>query len=71
MAHTFLERAKTEVVFNRYRNSYPLKGVWLEGSTSGVESTSAEGERHAAKAAGAKGEQRVAARRKSHTTSGQ
>jgi hypothetical protein len=62
--------AKTELVFSRYGGSnYVLKNIWVEGSNSGVETTPAEGERHAAKG-GAKSEQRVAGRRKSATKSG-
>ena len=63
--------SKTEVVFSRYGNTYVLKSIWVEGSASGVETMSVEGERHAAKAAGTKSEQRVAAKRKSGTASGQ
>jgi hypothetical protein len=57
--------AKTEVVFSRYGNTYVLKNIWVEGLDSGVETMSAEGERHAAKNSGAKTEHRVAAQRKS------
>ena len=63
--------SKTEVVFSRYGNTYVLKSIWVEGSASGVETMSGEGERHAAKAAGAKSEQSVAARKKSGTSRGQ
>ena len=63
--------SKTEVVFSRYGNTYVLKSIWVEGSTSGVETVSGEGERHAAKTTGTKAEQRVAARRKSGTGHGQ
>ncbi len=63
--------SKTEVVFSRYGNTYVLKSLWVEGSTSGVETVTGEGERHAAKATGTKAEQRVAARRKSGTGHGQ
>src|SRR5258706_11226 len=56
--------SKTELVFSRYGNTYVLKSVWVEGSDSGVETMPAEGERHAAKASGAKSEHRVAAQRK-------
>jgi len=62
--------SKTEVVFSRYGKSYVLKNIWIEGSDTGAETIPAEGERHAAKA-GTKTEQRVAARRKSATGSGQ
>jgi len=37
--------SKTEVVFSRYGNTYVLKSIWVEGSTSGVETVSGEGER--------------------------
>jgi hypothetical protein len=63
--------SKTEVVFSRYGNTYLLKSIWVEGSASGVETMSGEGERHAAKAAGTKSEQSVAARKKSGTSRGQ
>jgi len=62
--------SKTEVVFSRYGKSYVLKNIWIEGSDTGAETIPAEGERHAAKA-GTKTEQRVAARRKSATGTGQ
>jgi hypothetical protein len=55
---------KSEVVFSRYDNRYVLKSIWLEGSTSGAETMSAEGERHAANTASTKSEQRIAARKK-------
>jgi hypothetical protein len=61
--------SKTEVVFNRYGNTYVLKSLWIEGSNDGLETTAAEGERHAAKHSGAKSEQRVAARKKSKAAS--
>jgi hypothetical protein len=60
----------TEVVFNRYGDTYVLKSLWMEGSTSGVTTTAAEGERHAAKAAVTPREQRLVGR-KAATTSGQ
>jgi len=62
--------SKTEVVFSRYGKSYVLKSICIEGSDTGAEAIPAEGERHAAKA-GTKTEQRVAARRKSATGTGQ
>ena len=62
--------SKTEIVFSRYGNSYLLKNIWIEGSDSGLEAVSVEGERHAAKAGGAKSEQRIAAHKKSGTASG-
>ena len=64
--------SKTELVFSRYGGSnYVLKNIWVEGSNSGVETTPVEGERHAAKHPGEKGEQRVAARKKSNRSNGQ
>jgi hypothetical protein len=63
--------SKTEVVFNRYGNTYVLKSIWVEGSNSGVETTPGEGEKHAAKHSGAKSEQRVAARKKSKASNSQ
>jgi hypothetical protein len=62
--------SKTELVFSRFGNSYVLKDIWVEGSDTGVETMPVEGERHAAKASGAKSEQRIAARRKSATAAG-
>jgi hypothetical protein len=62
--------SKTELVFSRYGDSYVLKNIWIEGSTSGAKTLPAEGERHVAKHPGAKGEQRVAARKKSSVSSG-
>ena len=63
--------SKTELVFSRYGNSYVLKNIWVAGSDSGAETMPVEGERHAAKHPGAKGEQRVAARKKSSASNGQ
>jgi hypothetical protein len=63
--------SKSELVFSRYGNSYVLKNIWVEGSDSGAETMPVEGERHAAKHPGAKGEQRVAARKKSSASNGQ
>jgi hypothetical protein len=60
--------AKTEVVFNRYGDSYVLKDVWVEGSDMGYESIRAEAEKHAAKRGESKGEQRVAGRKKADTS---
>jgi hypothetical protein len=60
--------SKTEVVFNRYGDSYVLKSVWVEGSDMGYETIGAEGERHAAKRGAAQGEQRVAGHKKSDTS---
>ena len=57
--------AKSEIVFQRYGNGYVLKDVFIEGSTTGAEARTAEGEQHLAKGGPHKGEQRVAARRKS------
>ena len=57
--------ARTEVVFRRYGDGYVLKDVWVEGSPIGYETHSSEAERHAEKRGDAKGEQRVAARKKS------
>lgn len=59
---------KTEVVFKRYGGGYVLKDIWVEGSREGAETTAVEGERHAAKHGDAKGEQRVAGRKKSNTS---
>jgi len=63
--------SRTELVFSRYGNSYVLKNVWVEGSDSGAETLPVEGERHVAKHPGAKGEQRVVARKKSSASNGQ
>lgn len=60
--------AKSEIVFNRYGDSYVLKDVWVEGSDMGYESVRAEAEKHAGKRGEPKGEQRVAARKKSDTS---
>jgi hypothetical protein len=62
--------SKTELVFSRYGSSYVLKSIWLEGSNDGAETTSAEGERHAARHPGEKSEQRVAAAKKSSRSNG-
>jgi hypothetical protein len=59
--------AKTEVVFNRYGDGYVLKAIWIEGSNEGAETLPVEGERHLARS-DAKGEQRVAARKRSTTS---
>jgi hypothetical protein len=66
-AHPRETPSKTEVVFNRYGNTYVLKTIWVEGSDSGAETTQAEAELHAAKRSSAKSEQRVAARKRSGT----
>jgi hypothetical protein len=60
--------SKTEVVFKRYGDGYVLKSVWVEGSTSGVETLAVEGERHATKNHGLDGEQHVAAQKKSQAS---
>jgi hypothetical protein len=57
--------AKTEIVFQRYGGDYVLKDVFVEGSSIGAEAVAAEAEKHLAKRGNAGGEQRVAARRKS------
>jgi hypothetical protein len=56
--------SKTEVVFKRYGDTYVLKDIWVEGSSTGAESVAAEGERHVAKSQESATEQRVAARKK-------
>ena len=61
--------SKTEVVFKRYGSGYVLKDIWVEGSDAGAETMAVESERHLAKHPGAEGEQRVAGRKQSHTTS--
>ena len=61
--------SKTEVVFKRYGDGYVLKDIWLEGSDSGAETIEVEGERHAAKHHNSDGEERVAARKKTDTSS--
>ena len=63
--------AKTEVVFSRYGNGYVLKDIWREGSVTGAETVSSEGERRVSKNADAPSEHRIAARKKTGTTSGQ
>jgi hypothetical protein len=62
---------KTEVVFTRYGNGYVLKDIWMEGSNTGAETVSSEAERRVSKAADARGEHRIAARKKTGTASGQ
>jgi hypothetical protein len=62
---------KTEVVFQRRGDTYVLKTIWLAGETTGAETMAAEGERHAAKHAGAASQQRVDARKKGRAASGQ
>ena len=57
--------AKTEVVFKRYGDTYILKDIYVVGSDIGVESVSAEGERHAAKKSATASEHRIAAATKS------
>jgi hypothetical protein len=59
---------KTEVVFTRLGDGYVLKSIWIEGTGTGAETIAVEGERHAARHAALKGEERVAARKKSATT---
>lgn len=66
-AHPRETPSKTEVVFNRYGNTYVLKTIWVEGSDSGAESIQAEAEMHAVKRSSAKSEQRIAARKKTST----
>jgi hypothetical protein len=61
--------SKTELVFSRYGDSYVLKNIWVEGSASGAKTLPAEGERHVAKHSGPKGEQRIAARKKTSSSS--
>jgi hypothetical protein len=56
---------KTEVVFKRYGDAYVLKDVYVEGSDTGAESVSAEGERHMAKRSSSPTEHRIAAIAKS------
>jgi hypothetical protein len=56
--------SKTEVVFKRYGDAYVLKSVWLDGSTTGAESVTVEGERHLTKSAKAETEERIDARKK-------
>jgi hypothetical protein len=53
--------AKTEVVFKRYGTGYVLKDIFLEGSDTGAESISVEGEKHAAKQRGQEAEEHIAA----------
>jgi hypothetical protein len=60
--------SKTEVVFKRYGDGYVLKDIWMEGESIGAESLTAEPERHMMKHAGRAAEQRVAGRRKSHSS---
>ncbi len=57
---------KSEVVFKRYGDGYVLKNIWVEGSDSGVEAVTVEGERHAARH-GSQSEQRIDARKKLET----
>jgi hypothetical protein len=54
---------KSEVIFKRYGDRYVLKDIFVAGEASGVETVSAEGERHAVKQGGAAAEQRVEARK--------
>lgn len=56
--------ARSEVVFKRYGDTYVLKTIWVDGSSTGAMSVAAEGERHATKNQGAESEERVAAQRK-------
>jgi hypothetical protein len=56
--------SKTEVVFQRYGDGYVLKDIWVEGSDTGTEAATAEGERHATKNHGAGTEHRVAGEKK-------
>jgi hypothetical protein len=60
--------SKTEVVFKRYGQGYVLHNVWVAGSSTGVESTIAEAEKHHAKHGGPTGEARVEARKKVQTS---
>lgn len=60
--------SKTEVVFKRYGDGYVLKDIWMEGESTGAESLTAEAERHVMKHPGRAAEQRVAGRRKSHSS---
>ena len=53
--------SKTEVVFKRYGDSYVLKEIWIEGSSSGAEAIAGEGERHASKGRSPEPERRVSA----------
>jgi hypothetical protein len=66
-AHAEQVPSKTEVVFKRYGAGYVLKDIFIEGSDSGAEAVSAEGERHMAKQQ-AKGEHRVSGRKTSATS---
>jgi hypothetical protein len=56
--------SKTEVVFKRYGGAYVLKSIWIEGSDTGAETLTVQGERHAATGQASAGEQRVPAQRK-------
>ena len=59
--------SKTEVVFQRYGDGYVLKDIWVEGSDTGAEAATAEGERHVKKNHGSGTEHRVAGQKKSDT----
>jgi hypothetical protein len=58
--------AKTEVVFKRFGSGYVLKEIWIEGSNEGAETVPVEAEHHLAKSE-SKGDQHVAARKRSDT----
>jgi len=58
--------AKTEVVFKRFGSGYVLKEIWIEGSKEGAETVPVEAEHHLAKSE-SKGDQHVAARKRSDT----
>jgi len=60
--------SKTEVVFKRYGDGYVLKDIWMEGESTGAESMTAEAERHVMKHVGRAAEERVAGRRKPHSS---
>jgi hypothetical protein len=55
---------KTEVVFKRFGDGYVLKAIWIEGSKEGAETIPVEAEHHLARS-DAKGEQHIAARKRS------
>lgn len=59
--------SKTDVVFKRYGDGYVLKAIWIGGSNEGAETLPVEGERHLARS-DSKGEQHVAARKRSETS---
>ena len=59
--------AKTEVVFKRFGSGYVLKEIWIEGSKEGAETVPVEAEHHLAKNE-SRGDQRVAARKRSDST---